>query len=337
MNKKTRIAVILAAILCFGLGAGLIAISNAQQGGSYSNPIQANISVADAGTCSTTNSFAWQHLPSTAGITTLNLAGTFTATVTVRESNNGGATWTTITTLAVAGTTTYGTNGFTDFCADVTAFTSGTVQVSISTGIQSNVVGGGSALAGGAGANQQVLFNTNGAIGSANTVFTNAFGGPNPVTLTIGRGAVAQGQLALLNAGQTASFFVQSSAGLGTNITFDAVNFTATTPTTPVASTQIASAAQAPAGVYRVDYYSVVTTTGVGGTNFILNFLYTDAQAAQTVAAFTNTTFTAGNVNQGSFIIQQQAANTINYTITETGTFTTHPVLALKLSVYRIN
>ena len=55
-----------------------------------SNPLGGNLSVQDAGTCSTNNSFLWQTLPVTAATTTLNLAGTFSATVTVRESNNGG-------------------------------------------------------------------------------------------------------------------------------------------------------------------------------------------------------------------------------------------------------
>jgi hypothetical protein len=111
----------------------------------YSNPVGANLTVADAGTCSTNGSFLWQHLPNNTGTTTVNLAGTFTATLTVRESNNGGGTWTTANTLSAAGTTTYSTGGFTDLCVDVTAFTSGPVQASISTGLQQvqSVVSGG--------------------------------------------------------------------------------------------------------------------------------------------------------------------------------------------------
>lgn len=113
---------------------------------SPSNPVGANITVADSGSCSTVNSFLWQQLPNNAGTTTVNLAGTFVATVTIRESNNGGGSWTTATTLSAAGTTTFATNGFTDICADVTAYTSGTVQVSLSTGLQQvqSVISGGS-------------------------------------------------------------------------------------------------------------------------------------------------------------------------------------------------
>jgi len=106
-----------------------------------SNPLGANLSVQDAGTCSTTGSFAWQILPNNAATTTVNLAGTFTATVTFRLSNNGGGTWITSSTSTTAGTTSIATNGFTDICADVTAFTSGTVNVTISTGLNTGPVG----------------------------------------------------------------------------------------------------------------------------------------------------------------------------------------------------
>jgi hypothetical protein len=111
--------------------------------------------------------------------------------------------------------------------------------------------------------------------------------------------------------------------------------YAASTPTTPVGATNIL--ASAPAGLYEVKFYSVVTTTGTVGTNFKLNIIYTDAQQAQTIVAFTNTTFTAGDVNQGSFLIQNQSTNNIQYSITETGSFTVHPVLALKIALERIN
>jgi hypothetical protein len=112
------------------------------------------------------------------------------------------------------------------------------------------------------------------------------------------------------------------------------VSYSSTTPTTPVGATNIL--ASAPAGVYRIGFYSVVTTTGVGGTNFVLNLTYTDAKQAQTLAVFTNSTFTAGNVNEGFAIVQQQATGNIQYTVTESGVFSTHPVLALFLTMERI-
>jgi hypothetical protein len=123
-------------LLCGFLLLASFSTAQAQQGGTYSNPTGGNLSVQDAGTCSTNASFIWQHLPFNASTTSVNLAGTFSATVTVRESNNGGTTWTTAGTQSSAGTTTYSTSGFTDICADVTTFTSGVVLVSLSTSIQ---------------------------------------------------------------------------------------------------------------------------------------------------------------------------------------------------------
>jgi hypothetical protein len=110
--------------------------------------------------------------------------------------------------------------------------------------------------------------------------------------------------------------------------------YSPTTPTTPVGSTPILTAAVA--GLYKITYYSVVTTSGVGGTNFALNLSYTDAFGAQTPVVFTDSTFTAGNVNQGSFVVQNQSTNNISYSITESGVFSTHPVLALKIAIVRI-
>lgn len=113
--------------------------------GQITNPVSAPLYAQDAGTCSATaNSNLIQQLPPNASTTTVNLSGTFSATVTVRASNNGGATWVTLGTASAAGTTTYGTNSYTHLCADVTTYTSGTVNVTISTG----VVGGGNGNSG---------------------------------------------------------------------------------------------------------------------------------------------------------------------------------------------
>lgn len=113
--------------------------------GQITNPVSAPLYAQDAGTCSATaNSNLIQQLPPNASTTTVNLSGTFSATVTVRASNNGGATWVTLGTASAAGTTTYGTNSYTHLCADVTTYTSGTVNVTISTG----VIGGGNGNSG---------------------------------------------------------------------------------------------------------------------------------------------------------------------------------------------
>jgi hypothetical protein len=112
------------------------------------------------------------------------------------------------------------------------------------------------------------------------------------------------------------------------------VSYAASTPTTPVGATTIIS--QTPPGVYRVCYYSVVTTTGTVGTSFTLNLIYTDVQQGQTIAQFTNSTFTQGNVNQGCSVVQNQNLGAIQYSITEAGSFTVHPVLALRVYSERI-
>jgi hypothetical protein len=166
--------------------------------------------------------------------------------------------------------------------------------------------------------------------GFGTTVFqANGIGGNGGVNMFFGASGVG-----------VDSYNFQGAGGAALSATTNAPDFpiiqavSATTPTTPVGSTNIL--ASAPAGTYEISYYSVVTTTGTVGTSFSLNFIYTDAQQAQTIAAFTNSTFTAGNVNQGTFIVQNQATNNINYSITEAGAFTVHPVLALKLVMKRI-
>ncbi len=116
-----------------------------------SNPLGGNLTVQDAGTCSTTGSFLWQVLPSNASTTTVNLSGTFSGTVTVRESNNGGGSWTTAGTQTTVATASYSTNGFTDICADVTTYTSGTISITISTGLNTGPVGPAGPAASGSG------------------------------------------------------------------------------------------------------------------------------------------------------------------------------------------
>jgi hypothetical protein len=113
---------------------------------SASNPLGGNVNLVDAGTCSTYGSYFWQKLPLNASTTTVNLAGTFSGTVTVRESNNGGATWTTAGTQTGVGTSSYATNGFTDVCADVTTYASGIIQITVTTGVGVNSGGMGAGV-----------------------------------------------------------------------------------------------------------------------------------------------------------------------------------------------
>lgn len=111
-----------------------------------------NIS-ASSTNCTTSFSCVWESaLPANAGTTTINIAGTFSATLLVEESNNGGQSWSTAATLSSVGTTTYSTNGFTDIRVRCSAFTSGSAAVTISTGllqVQSVVTVQGSSSGGG--------------------------------------------------------------------------------------------------------------------------------------------------------------------------------------------
>jgi hypothetical protein len=110
-----------------------------------SNPLAVNISAASSD-CSVANSCAWQLVTMSAGQSVVTLAGTFSGTFIVEQTNNGTA-WTTAATLTSAGTTTYNQNGFTAIRVRCSAYTSGTAAVTVSTGT------GGSSSGGGGGAN----------------------------------------------------------------------------------------------------------------------------------------------------------------------------------------
>jgi hypothetical protein len=107
------------------------------------------------------------------------------------------------------------------------------------------------------------------------------------------------------------------------------------TAATPVGATNIFAAA--PAGLYRINVYFVVTTAGIGGTAITLNLSYTDAQGAKTDSTLTVSGLVLGQVMKASFFIQQQASGAISYTITETGAFSTHPTLAGFIAAERLN
>jgi hypothetical protein len=86
-------------------------------------PIVGGNTSAQSTKCSTSFNCVWEStLPSNAGTTTVNIAGTFSATLLVEESNNGGQTWSTAAKLSSTGTTTYSTNGFTDIRVRCSAY-----------------------------------------------------------------------------------------------------------------------------------------------------------------------------------------------------------------------
>src|SRR5271154_5144149 len=105
--KSRNIIPLVLALLFFS------AIASAQSlQGVASNPVGGNIS-ATSSNCSVIYSCLWQNaLPINAGTTSVNVSGTFSATLTVEVSNAGsGGPFTSLGTITSPGTTTYSTNG----------------------------------------------------------------------------------------------------------------------------------------------------------------------------------------------------------------------------------
>lgn len=150
----------------------------------------------------------------------------------------------------------------------------------------------------------------------------------------IGSGTPSSGAFTTLTTtGLLTNYDSLPTAGLGVS---PILVYQPTTPTTPVGATNII--ASATAGLYRIGVYYVVTTAGVGGTSITMNLSYTDAQGAKTDSTtITSTGLALGQVFKTFLPIQQQSVGAISYTITEAGTFTTHPVLALFITAERLN
>lgn len=115
------------------------------QQGTFSNPNGGDIG-ASTTDCSAARGCVWQKLPGNASTSVVAVAGTFSATLLVEESANGGASWVTVATLTTTGNSSFSTNGFTDIRVRCSAFTSGIANVTINTGllqVQSVVSSGG--------------------------------------------------------------------------------------------------------------------------------------------------------------------------------------------------
>jgi hypothetical protein len=110
------------------------------QQGTFTNPQGGNL-IASSTDCSVVFSCVWMKLPFNANTSAITLAGTFSATALVEESGNNGVSFTTVATLSSVGLTTYPTNGLTDIRVRVSAFTSGQVSVTISTGVNTGPQG----------------------------------------------------------------------------------------------------------------------------------------------------------------------------------------------------
>lgn len=118
--KKSLLFIL--ALLCVPLARGQ---------SSFQNPLQGPITSTSAA-CAVAGdqSCVWQKLSANAAVATVQVSGTFSATLTV-EANNGGANFTTLGTITTAGTTSYVVAGFTDFRVRASAYTSGTAFTTI--------------------------------------------------------------------------------------------------------------------------------------------------------------------------------------------------------------
>src|SRR5260370_38654249 len=83
---KTKLAVLIVLLLAMG---GSLRAQVGQSASAAGNPTNVSLSAADSGTC-LAGSAAIQQLPLNAGTSTVTLAGTFSATITIRLSANGG-------------------------------------------------------------------------------------------------------------------------------------------------------------------------------------------------------------------------------------------------------
>jgi hypothetical protein len=177
---KKQLFLFILALLCVPLAHGQ----------SFQNPLQGPITSTSAA-CAVAGdqSCVWQKLSATASVATVQVSGTFSATLTV-EANNGGASFTTLGTITTAGTTSYVVAGFTDFRVRASAYTSGTAFTTInSSSAPSGGVTSGTADATGnaCAANALYVRTTNGALYTCNAgVFAIVGGGGGTVTSVSG-------------------------------------------------------------------------------------------------------------------------------------------------------
>jgi hypothetical protein len=121
-GESMKKPLLILALLCVPLARGQ---------SSFQNPLQGPITATSAA-CAVAGdqSCVWQKLALAASVATVQVSGTFSATLTV-EANNGGANFSTLGTITTAGTTSYVVAGFTDFRVRASAYTSGTAFVTI--------------------------------------------------------------------------------------------------------------------------------------------------------------------------------------------------------------
>jgi hypothetical protein len=124
-------------ILAFVL---LCAVPSFAQQKSPSNPVGGNLT-ASSTNCTVAQSCVWQQLPNNANTAAVTLAGTFSETLLVEKSADGGNTFVLVDTLSAAGVTSYSVAGMTDIRVRTSAFVSGSAAVTINTGLNTGQTG----------------------------------------------------------------------------------------------------------------------------------------------------------------------------------------------------
>src|SRR5271165_2415153 len=133
----TTVKLQIAALVLLLLSASIAGAQ--QQQASYSNPVGGNL-LAGGANCATSQACIWQKLPLTATTSTVTIAGTFSATVIIEYSADGGNTWTQQSSQTAPIVVTFTSTSYTDVRARCSAYTSGSVGVNIQTaGNQQNI------------------------------------------------------------------------------------------------------------------------------------------------------------------------------------------------------
>jgi hypothetical protein len=128
MKRTFAIVILLLAIASFLL------VQAQQTVGVATNPLGGPIS-ASSTNCSVAQACVWMRLPFNVGSISVNIIGTFSETLQVEESNDGGSTFVNVASLSSAGLTTYEIAGMSDFRIRCSSFVSGIAFINMQAGL----------------------------------------------------------------------------------------------------------------------------------------------------------------------------------------------------------
>ena len=287
----------------------LLCVPLARGQSSFQNPLQGPITSASAA-CAVAGdqSCVWQKLAANAAVATVQVSGTFSATLTV-EANNGGANFTTLGTITTASTTSYVVSAFMDFRVRASAYTSGTAVVTInsSSAPSGGVTSGTADPTGNACAPNSVYVQTT--TGNFYTCKAGVFaivGGSSSVSITgtapivvtpsptTGTGVISAPTVVTSAAAITNNVIPKGSGGAqglaNSSITDNGTTVVTTEPLSTSANGALSQAALGATG-------TILTTGGSGTTTFPFFFL---SASGATAATTWNTAGTAFGINTPS-------------------------------------